>query len=164
MKIQTTRFGQIEFPEEVVMDFPEGILGFPQDMRYILLEHNSEGSPFKWLQSLDNPRLAFIIVEPFSVDPRYEFEIDCDTARIIGTTEPAECAVMGIVNVPQDHPLRMTVNLKAPLVVNVESRRGRQIILGSQAHSINTPIFPHLNEETDIDEHEEPCLRQRAVL
>lgn len=141
MKFRTTRFGEIEYPEDVILEFPEGVLGFPAEQHYILLEHTSEGSPFKWLQSLDNPDLAFIVVDPFYVEPRFAFDIDVDTERLIGTADPACCALMSIVNVPRDNPIRMTANLKAPLLVNVETRRGRQVVLGSQAYSISTPMF-----------------------
>jgi flagellar assembly factor FliW len=158
MKFKTTRFGEIEFPGEVVMTFPDGVLGFPAANRYILLEHDAEGSPFKWLQSIDDPALAFIVIDPLTINPRYLFEIDVDTARIIGQSKPDQCAVMSIVNVPHDNPLRMSANLKAPLVVNVETRVGRQIILGSQAYSINTPIF------AEVSEVEETYYQQQMAI
>ena len=146
MNIQTTRFGEIEFPEDVMMTFPDGIFGFPEDTRYVLLEHNIEGSPFKWLQSLDSPSLAFIVLDPVTIEPRYRLTIDVDTAQAIGTTDIDDCALMSIVNIPHDQPARMTANLKAPLVVNANTRLGRQMILGSQVFALSTPIFPHLQE------------------
>ena len=149
MKYFTTRFSEIEFPDDVVMRFPEGVLGFPECKRYVLLEHDADGSPFKWLQSLDNPHLAFIVADPLMVDPRYRFEIDIDTQKMIGTGDPANCAVMSIVNVPHDHPIRMTANLKAPLVVNVDTRTGRQVILGSNVYSIATPVFADVAAKED---------------
>lgn len=161
MKFRTTRFGEIEFGGEVIMRFPEGVLGFPESQRYILLEHSAEGSPFKWLQSLDNPDLAFIVIDPFQVAPDYRFEIDIDTERIIGTSEPAGCALMAIANIPHDAPLTMTANLKAPLMVNVENRRGRQVILGSNFYQISTPVFPALT--MNLVEMEEMPEMERAV-
>lgn len=158
MKYMTTRFGEIDFPDEVIMEFPEGVLGFPAERRYILLEHDSEGSPFKWLQSLDNPHLAFIVMDPLQVDPDYRFEIDIDTARMIGSENAAECAVMSIVNVPHHAPMKMTANLKAPLVVNVETRVGRQVVLSSNAYAISTPVF-HI-EPDGSGAPEETALRK----
>lgn len=149
MKFRTTRFGEIEYPEEVVITFPDGVLGYPEDHPYILLEHDAEGSPFKWLQSLSNPDLAFIVIEPAQVNPDYAIKLDVDTVRIIGTEHPEECAMMSIVNVPKGRPHGMTANLKAPLVVNAETRRGRQVVLSTQAYAISTPVFPSLaNKET----------------
>ena len=147
MNLQTTRFGEIECPEEIIMAFPDGVLGFPDDRRFILLEHDHEGSHFKWLQSVDSPGLAFIVIDPLSLDETYRCEIDVDTARCIGTDSPAECALMCIVNIPRDEPIAMTVNLKAPLVVNVENRVGRQVILSSNVYAIGTPLFSQMPQQ-----------------
>lgn len=146
MKIETTRFGEVEFSEEVLIQFPEGVLGFPNDQRYLLLEHDAENSPFKWLQSADSPDLAFIVIDPLLLRPDFAVMIDSDTARIIGLEDAAESACMAIINVPEGNPVRMTANLKAPLVVNPNLRRGRQVIIGSQNFSISEPVFPRLNE------------------
>ena len=146
MKIQTTRFGDIEFPDEVLLNFPEGILGFPQDRRYVLLEHDMENSPFKWLQSADSADLAFIILDPLLLAPEFAVSLDSDTARMIRCSDPTRCAFMSIVNIPADDPMRMTANLKAPLVINPELRYGRQIIMGAQVFSINESIFPRIQD------------------
>ena len=161
IRYRTTRFGEIEFGEEVVITFPDGILGFPEERRYLLLEHDAAGSPFKWLQSLDNPDLAFIVVDPSLIDPTYNVDLDTDLVRLIGTDDPQQCAVMCIVNVPHDHPVHMTANLKAPLVVSVETRRGRQTILGSQAYAISTPVFPHLADSAE-EEDSAPLVSRLA--
>lgn len=146
MKIQTIRFGEIEFPDEVLLRFPEGILGFPNDQHYVLLEHDVEESPFKWLQSAESPELAFIVLDPLLIASNYPVMLDVDTARMIGAKDVSQCAYMSIVNVPASDPCRMSVNLKAPLVVNSQNRTGRQVILGTQTFSINEPVFPRLNE------------------
>ncbi len=146
MKFTTTRFGEIECDEDVVMHFHDGLLGFPGACRYILLEHDADGSPFRWLQSLDDPELAFIVIDPLLVEPRYQYEIDRDTATLIGTDDPGRCAALAIIRVPRQAPVQMSVNLKAPLVINAENRRGRQLVLGSSVYAINTPLFPEVFE------------------
>ncbi len=157
MKHETTRFGEIEYPEEVIMTFSEGVLGFPDDKRFILLEHGAEGSPFKWLQSLDSAELAFIVLDPTHLVLDYKIELDQDTARMIETEEVENCALMAIVNVPHDNPILMTANLKAPLVVNVDSRSGRQMVLGTQLYPINMAVFPTINQNMDrIDKETNP--------
>jgi flagellar assembly factor FliW len=142
MKFETTRFGELECPDDVIMTFPGGVLGFPEQHRYILLEHDIEGSPFRWLQALDSADLAFIVVDPVQVDPEFSLDVDADTARIIGSDQLADCALMSIVNVPHDQPIRMTANLKAPLLVNVASRIGRQMVLSNNRFSLSARIFP----------------------
>jgi flagellar assembly factor FliW len=146
MKISTTRFGQVEVPDEVLLRFPEGVLGFPNDRTYVLMEHDMDNSPFKWLQSVETADLAFIVIDPLMLVNEYPVMIDADTARMIELHEGVQCAFMAVVNVPKDQPIAMTANLKAPLVVNPETRLGRQVILGSQAFSLQEPVFPRLNE------------------
>ena len=171
MKFATSRFGAIEFSEDVVLTFPEGVLGFPADRRYILLEHNSEGSPFRWLQSLENPDLAFIVVDPLLIEPRYQIDLDVDTARMIGTGDAEQCAIISIVNVPRERPIQMTANLKAPLVINAEARVGRQVIQGSSVYSISTAVFPAINHSLlgeglngrVVEVAEEPVLQKDIV-
>lgn len=161
MKFRTSRFGEIEFTDDVVMLFPEGVLGFPESRRYILLEHDADGSPFKWLQSLDNPDLAFIVLDPYQIVSDYRFEIDMDTERIIGTDLPSCCALMAISTIPYNEPLKMTANLKAPLVVNVQTRRGRQVVLSTNYYQINAPVFPALTGPAN-DDDEMPVLERAA--
>jgi flagellar assembly factor FliW len=164
MKFTTTRFGEIEFSEEVTLSFPDGVLGFPNDRRFILLEHNVEGSPFRWLQSLDDPDLAFIVVDPVLIEPRYQVEIDRDSATSIGTHQADACAVVAIVNVPHGNPLQMTANLKAPLVVNAETRVGRQLVLSSNLFQISAPVFPAINMNLNDDGGpEESPMAQRTA-
>jgi flagellar assembly factor FliW len=165
MKFTTTRFGEIEFPEEVALSLPGGILGFPDDRRYILLEHNIESSPFRWLQSLDSPELAFIVVDPALVDPRYRIDLDRDSALCIGTSDPADCAIVAIVNVPRDNPIAMTANLKAPVVINAENRVGRQIVLSSNLFSLNAPVFPALGAGAQVRDavEDEPVVHERRA-
>ena len=155
MKLQATRFGEIEFPEEVLIQFPEGVLGFPDDRRYLLLEHDADNGPFKWLHSADSPDLAFIVVDPLLIVPAYTINIDGDTAKMIELDDATKAAFMSIINVPQDNPILMTANLKAPLVVNPDQRLGRQVIQGSQTFSVHENVFPRLNESLEaIEAHD----------
>jgi flagellar assembly factor FliW len=155
MKIRTTRFGEIEFPNEVVLTFPEGILGFPDYHRYVLLEHDLEHSPFKWLQSVEAPELAFIVLDPMMLVGDYPLHLDSDTCRMIQVSDPNQCAYMVILNIPKDEPIKMTANMKAPLVVNATARLGRQVVLSSQAYSVSENVFPRLNERmSEINGHE----------
>lgn len=141
MKFETARFGEIEFPEEDLIFFPEGIPGFPNEKRYLLLEDEVEDSPFRWLQSVDSPSLGFIVLDATLLDSNYSYEIDRDSARVLETDNTTECAVISIVNIPHGHPEETTVNLKAPLVINIEKRLGIQIIQCAQTYSISTPLF-----------------------
>ena len=150
MKITTTRFGDIEVPDETIIHLPEGVLGFPEDRDFVLLEHDSEGTPFKWLQAVKNPGLAFIVMDPNLIVENYAVQFDEETAKAVGTAEIGEdFAMMSIVNIPHDNPKAMTVNIRAPIVVHLEKRIGWQIILADEAYPIRHRIF--------ADEEDQPA-------
>ena len=143
MKVQTTRFGEIDIREEHIISIPEGILGFPDSRRFVLLEHDSEGTPFKWLQSVEKPSLAFIVIDPNLMVPDYQVELDSETAELFGAEIAGDQLVtMSIVNVPRENPIAMTVNVRAPIVVHAEKRLGRQVILPNEDYQIRHRIFP----------------------
>ena len=85
---------------------PEGILGFPESQRFVLLEHDSEGTPFKWLQSVENASLAFIVMDPNLLISDYVVDFDPEAAELFGTeTVNEDFAMMSIVNVPRENPI-----------------------------------------------------------
>lgn len=127
MILETTRFGRIQLREEDVISFPDGIPGFPQAKRFVLLEHSPE-SPFHWLQNLDDGALAFVVMDPLLVDKDYLASIPQGAVKELGMTEAQEAAVLVIVRIDRN-AMRVTANLLAPLVINPETRTGRQIIL-----------------------------------
>lgn len=142
MKVATSRFGDMEIPEEVIIRIPEGILGFPEDRRFAVLEHDAEGTPFRWLQSLDTPSLAFIVVDPRLFEPAYRLEFDEDTVGLFGPVVAEDVVPMVIVNVPKTHPIAMTANLRAPIIVHATKRLGRQIVLMNEEYLISYRLFP----------------------
>ena len=143
MRIQTTRFGELDFPEDRIINLPEGVLGFPNDHRFLLLEHDSEGTPFKWLQSADSPQLAFIVMDPHIIVESYRVVLDTEAAGNLGTEEIGEeFAMMAIVNIPHDDPIEMTVNVRAPIIVHTGKRIGWQVILSNEDYPIRHRLFP----------------------
>jgi flagellar assembly factor FliW len=114
-KIKTLRFGEIEVNEEEIITLPGGLIGFPEYTRYVLLDHDKDGV-FKWMQSLDEGAIAFTVIDPLQVNPTYTAGQDHD------------CALIAIVTMPTN-PDNATVNLKAPLVINIATRTGKQVII-----------------------------------
>jgi flagellar assembly factor FliW len=93
--------------------------------RYVVLEHRP-GSPFKWLLAIDDPELAFAVANPCELVAGYEPPLEI-AARLL-ETDPSDIALLVIVTIPRD-PTLMTVNLMAPVVVDLRTRRARQIVL-----------------------------------
>ena len=128
MMIHTTRFGDIECPEDKVLTMPSGIIGFPVSTRYLILDHDRD-VPFKWLQSVDQPELAFVIVDPVWFKPDYRVTIALDEIDELGRIDKADLVMFVLLTIPSDDPSRMTANLRGPVVVDARSRVAKQLIL-----------------------------------
>jgi len=124
-QVVSRRFGTFEVPESAILHFGQGLVGLPGHRRYVIVEHRP-GSPFKWMLSLDDPELAFAVANPGELVAGYQPPLAL-AARLLGV--PAEeLALFVIVTIPPD-PTRMTVNLMAPVVVDLRTRQARQIVL-----------------------------------
>jgi len=127
MKMETARFGEIEIREQDIYTFPDGIPGFEQDKRFALM--GLEGMDgFACLQCVDRGDLSFIIVNPFVFFPDYEFNLPDADARRLEAANPGDLSVWTIVTI-KDRLESATVNLVAPVVLNVRNRIGKQVIL-----------------------------------
>ena len=127
MRVQTTRFGDLEAPEEDLLFFPDGLYGFGDVRRFLLVKHGDD-SPFRWLQAADRPDLAFVVLDPALFRPDYRFDLAGDDRRALEWDGRERLDVWVVVGVPDD-PAQMTANLKGPIVVNREKKIGRQVIL-----------------------------------
>jgi flagellar assembly factor FliW len=133
---QSARFGEFTVAEETLIFFPGGVVGFPDEERFVILEHKE---PFCWLHSVDNPGLAFVVVEGGEFGEGYKFNLPYDESKIELKADD-EAAVLVIVTF-RNAPAITTANLKAPLVVNLRNRRGMQLILDDQRFSTRTPLW-----------------------
>ena len=123
--VKSARFGDFEVLADRVLHFPQGLIGFPRMRRFVILDHRP-GSPFKWMLCLEQPDVAFAVVEPGKMVPDYRAPLELG-ARTLGV-DPADVALFVIVTIPPD-PTAMTVNLMAPVVVDVRTRTSRQLVL-----------------------------------
>jgi flagellar assembly factor FliW len=142
MKIQTTRFGMIECPDEQSVTFPNGLIGFHEERQFVIIPHG-HSETIAWLQSKTTPELAFPIVSAHAFAPDYPDVNVVDSARKAGLQGEAESyAMLVILSAPRGQPA--TVNLLAPLVVNADTRDGAQIILENTRFSARELfVLPH---------------------
>lgn len=127
MVIQTLRFGEIDVPEEQIIEFPIGIPGFSEGKKFIPIQYR-EGSPLLFLQSVDLPELTFIIGDPFMLIANYTVEIPPDDLEALQIKSPEEVAIYMILTL-REGGKHITANLLAPLVINTRTQKGRQVIL-----------------------------------
>jgi flagellar assembly factor FliW len=126
MKIDTTRFGNIEIAEESIVHMPDGMLGFEASKRFVLLEDRPD-TAFKWLQAVDDPALAFIVVDPMEFFPEYEIELPDEQAESLGLGDPCDAIMLTTVTVGSDG--KITTNLLGPVIMNCRTLRAAQIVL-----------------------------------
>ena len=125
VKIQTKPYGEITVKEQQLLHFPVGLFGFERMQRYALLD--SDSPPFFWLQSLDDPGLAFILVNPYLVIREYVLDIDPQELMEIGNPRDEELLVFAVVTIAHEEN-RVSCNLQGPVIINRRSRQGRQAI------------------------------------
>ena len=140
MKIMTTRFGEVDIDDESIINFVDPIIGYEEFRSFTLIEQNNS-EYFKWLQSIENPELAFPTTNPVFFGIDYTFEIANEIAQKINLTDGNSAVILNIVTIPNNNPNGSTVNLLAPIVVNSENNQAMQIILSDSGYPIRQPLF-----------------------
>ena len=140
MKLHARSFGEIEINEEDILTFPEGIPGFEDLKKYIIINNPDEENPFDWLQSVDNGDLAFVIINPFFIKPDYDIVIPQSALEKLKIKDESDVVLYSIVVVPEKIE-DMTVNLTGPIVINVREKLGKQIILDDKRYTTKHYIF-----------------------
>ena len=144
MQIKSTRFGEFEVSEELVVQFPEGLPGFEDQKQFAFLPYtvDEDNSPFAYMQSVQDPDLTLLLADPFLFFKHYSLDLNDEDAAQLGLSDSEETAgVYGIVAVPEKID-QMTVNLVAPIVVNWKEQKGMQIILDRSPYSTKHRLFP----------------------
>ena len=159
MRITTRFFGEIEIDDQKILHFEEGLIGF-ENLKKFTLIYNSEGENSKsiiWLQSLDGPMVAFPMINPFHVMTDYNPVINDEVLDSLGELREDNTALFLTLTVPSDIS-KMTTNLKAPIVVNADTKRGCQVIAENPEYVIKYNIYDV------IQKMKEECKKNEEVL
>jgi flagellar assembly factor FliW len=142
LKVDTTRFGAITIDEQKIITMPFGMLGFPDEKRYVIVQHK-ENSPFFWYQSVDDPALAFVITSPFFFVPDYSVPLDDSINRMSWDQEKMKDTIelYVVVNIPNGLPDKMTANLIGPILVNTETFQALQMVVTDSPYSHRFPLL-----------------------
>jgi flagellar assembly factor FliW len=138
MKVQSSRFGTIELSDDEVINFPAGLIGFPDETSFVMLRPRPD-SPIAWLHSTQTSWFALPVVsaEALEVDLGGTLSEATKTAGIGSSDEPF--AVMAVLNAP-GAGVPPSVNLMAPIIVNAETRQGAQLLLETSSYSTQEPF------------------------
>lgn len=138
--VQTSRFGEITVDQDRVITLINPFLGFSESTRFLLRPHSPK-SPFMWLQSLDNPELAFVVIAASILNLDYRPPVPAQTLKDLQITSDGEQDILLILTIPRDNPQAMTANLLGPVVLNSNRRLAMQIVLDPNKYDPCWPLF-----------------------
>jgi flagellar assembly factor FliW len=150
VKVKTKPLGEVEVEEKQIVDFPDGIFGFDYIKKFVILD-SSEKSPFKWMQALSEPELAFVIIRPIDFMVEYELLISQSDLESVEAESADELLVFSIVTIPSD-PSDMTANLQGPIIINPQKRVGRQAISLSERYRVKHKILEEIKKASGSEE------------
>ncbi len=140
MIVNTVKFGEIEVEDSRIFSFVLPIIGFNDSSKFIILDPNKD-TLFKWLQSVEDPSLAFPIISVASLDYDYSVDLSDSVINDLEITNAESLLVMNITSIPQDNPRGTTINLLAPLIFNLDNQKAGQIVLSGSGYDISHPMF-----------------------
>lgn len=141
MTLQTKVFGEVTIAEEKIINFPGGIIGFPDLTEFALIHDEEDGiATIHWLQSIQEPGFAMPVMDPLLVKEDYNPEVDDELLKVLGELEQDELLVLVTVTVPHELE-KMTVNLKGPILVNSANRKACQVIVEGDEYKVKFPIY-----------------------
>lgn len=150
IRIHTINFGDLDIAEDTIITFKEGLPGFSQLHRFAILEIE-ELKPFHCLQAIpdspDDPPVALYLINPFMVDPGYEFRLTDSDMADINSRNSAELTIYVVATIPES-PQDATLNLMAPVVINERDHCGKQVILHDSKYSVRHPLLGDTESKT----------------
>ena len=140
MIVKTAKFGDVEVGESRIFDFVMPVIGFNDLTKYIILDPNQD-TLFKWLQSVEEPSLAFPIISVAALNYDYSVDLSDNVINALEIKNAESLLVMNITSIPQDNPRGTTINLLAPLIFNLDTQKAGQIVLSGSGYDISYPMF-----------------------
>ena len=144
MRINTSRFGSVEIQPEDIVLFPSGLPGMEQSRHWVVLA-DADNDALGWLQNVAEPEIAFAVVSPRRFIPDYQVRVFRSEIQPLQLQRAEEAQVLVIISKTE---AALTVNLRAPLLFNLERRLGRQVILNEEQplRHVISPQYVHLRK------------------
>lgn len=138
MEVISPVHGKITYDENEIIKFEKTILGFDKSKRFILKDVN-ENDFFKILQSVDEPEVGFIVISPFEVENNYEINLNNEVINTLKIKESNNVLLYSLVTLNSKIE-DITVNLKAPIVININNKKAQQFIIDKEKYKIKHPL------------------------
>ena len=148
MIVETTRFGPVEVEQAKIITFSCGMPGFENLRRFFVLSAG-DADNIQWLQSMDDPAVALLIIDPFKYFKGYCVDIPEPDQRELQINDQSQALVAAIVTIPGDDPANATANLLAPIIINTGLNKARQVILDGTGYTTRHKLFTAVPEAKD---------------
>ena len=149
MLVETKFFGEVDLPEEKILTFERGLIGLPDYKKFtILYDCDKEETNISWLQSVEEPALALPVVRPWLIKEDYNPTVEDELLTSLGELTDENLVILLTMTVPEDIE-QMSVNLKAPVVINADTRKGIQIIAENQDYEVKYKVYEILNKKQE---------------
>ncbi len=142
MNVKTRHFGDVEIDDSKVITMDNGLFGFENYKKYVLLyDSSSDEIPnIQWLQSMDEELLALPVMIPTTVVPGYNPTVEDETLSSLGEWKEENLSMLVTVTVPEDIK-KMSINLKAPIVINTATMKGCQVVAENPEYQVKHQIY-----------------------
>lgn len=137
MKKIQSRFGEIEYDPDNTLEFPEGLVGF-ENLRHFVVMPNEKEGPLFWIQSVEDPQVAFILTDPTNFYYDYKVVPDGRERQKLGIDDDGECHTVSVVTVSSERKVKL--NLAAPILFAPSTDKALQVILEGTQFSPRTPL------------------------
>lgn len=138
--IDGTRFGTLSYEDQDAIHFPSGLIGF-EDLHDFVLVNHKEGSPFRWMQSVQEPSIALLLVPPTHYLDEYAPTIADDDLQELGFGEGDALLTYATVTIPKGQPEAIRLNLAAPILIHPVTRLAVQAVTDDPAYTIQYHVF-----------------------
>ncbi len=151
MVIATRHFGEVEIDETKIVEFAKGIFGFEETKKFIVLYDGEEGNPFAWLQAINEKDICLPMVNPMLWYPQYSPDVDDELIANIGELNQDALEIYTVVVIPEDIK-NITTNLRAPIIMNKETRKGIQAVVNDDEYDIRHNLYEQLQKLKEAGE------------
>lgn len=149
MVVETKCFGTVEIDDSKIITFESGILGFEGYQKYTLIYDSVKNKKtIMWLQSVEEKSLALPVIDPMIVDDKYSPVVEDSLLDAIGGVDENNMLILTVLTVPSDIT-KMTVNLKAPVVINTDTCKGVQLVADNEEYKVRQPVYDMLKARKD---------------
>lgn len=150
MRINSRVFGEVEIDQNKIIEFVNGIVGFPELTEFALISNNEENidSPIKWLQSMQDGEVALPVIDPLLILPDYNPQVEDEWLKSLGELSAENLLVLVTVTVPKDIT-GMSVNLKGPIIIQVDQKKACQVIVDGEEYALKYPIYELLKSRKE---------------